>query len=75
MTETAIDLASLPRRIHEYVDRWAEQTPDATAVAEPDGRTLTYAQLREASRSLAQALADNGVRGGDRVLIINENSI
>ncbi|MFO0994970.1 MAG: class I adenylate-forming enzyme family protein [Hyphomicrobiales bacterium] len=75
MTEPPIDLASLPRRIHDYIDRWADEAPDATAVAELDGRTLTYAQLREASRALAQALADYGVRGGDRVLIVNENSI
>lgn len=75
MTETPIDLASLPRRIHDYVESWAQQTPDAPALAMSDGRSLTYAQLRAASRELARALADHGVRGGDRVLIVNENSI
>lgn len=75
MVEESIDLASLPRRIHEYVDRWAASSPEALAVVEPDGHELTYAQLREASLSLAGTLAESGLRGGDRLLIINENSI
>lgn len=75
VTEKSIDLTSLPNRIHDYVDRWAARTPDAIAVAELNAKPLTYAQLREASLSLAETLCENGVRGGDRVLIINENSV
>lgn len=75
MAEESIDLSRLPRRIHEYVDGRAASAPDTVAVVESDGRELTYAQLREASLSLALTLAENGVRAGDRVLIINENSI
>ncbi len=75
MTENPIGLANLPRRIHEYVDQWAARAPDTVAIADHDSRALTYAQLREASLALAKALSDNGVGGGDRLLIINENSI
>jgi len=75
VTETAIDLAHVPRRIHEFVDRWAEVAPDAEAVAEPGGRALTYSELRDATIAMAETLAEAGLRPGDRVLIINENSI
>ena len=54
--------------------RWAERTPDATAItwAREDGSvaTLSYAQLlRDASR-LAHALRRLGVARGDRVAVV-----
>ena len=50
-------------------------TPDAIAVAEPDGPTLTYARTARGLARSGPDLIENGVRGGDRILIINENSI
>jgi long-chain acyl-CoA synthetase len=74
MDEGAIDLTALPERIHDLVDHWAAETPDAPALIDHDGQTLTYAELRDAVSVMAAALADAGIRGGDRVLIVNENS-
>ena len=73
MDEGAIDPASLPDRIHHLVERWAKQAPEATALIE-SGRSLTWRALLEAARTLAAILQEAGVRGGDRVLIVNENS-
>jgi len=75
VTEKSIDLAGLPRRIHEHLDQWGARTPDVVAVTDADGRSLTYAQLCDASRAFAKTLAENGLGGGDRLLIVNENSI
>jgi acyl-CoA synthetase (AMP-forming)/AMP-acid ligase II len=75
MGETAIDLAALPRRIPELLDRWASETPDATALVDAGRRSLSYAALRNAVTAMAELLAEAGVRGGDRVLIVNENAI
>ncbi|WP_208647036.1 class I adenylate-forming enzyme family protein [Mesorhizobium kowhaii] len=74
MDEGAIDLTELPERIHHLVDRWAAETPGAPALIDHDGQTLNYAALRDGVSAMAAALADAGVRGGDRVLIVNENS-
>ncbi|MEV8639462.1 amino acid adenylation domain-containing protein, partial [Streptosporangium sp. NPDC051023] len=41
--------------------------PDATALIEPHGRTLTYTQLNTAANQLARALHTRGVKPGDLV--------
>jgi long-chain acyl-CoA synthetase len=74
MDEGAVDLGALPQRIHDSVDCWAAQTPDAPALLDGDARVLTYAALRDSVTAMAAILANAGVRGGDRVLIVNENS-
>ncbi len=74
MDEGAVDPGALPQRIHDPVDYWAAQTPDAPALLDADARILTYAALRDSVTAMAAILADAGVRGGDRVLIVNENS-
>jgi acyl-CoA synthetase (AMP-forming)/AMP-acid ligase II len=75
VSDADIDLAVLPRRIHEHVERWAALTPDAVAVTEPDGPSLTYRELNESIAAMAQHLSDVGLSGGHRLLIINENAI
>ncbi|MGA0532250.1 AMP-binding protein [Hansschlegelia sp. KR7-227] len=54
-------------------DRWAIAEPDRVAVLlKRPGETLartTYGELRAASHALAAALADRGVRRGDRVAV------
>jgi acetyl-CoA synthetase len=56
---------------HACVDRWAERTPDAVAVAweGEEGATarLTYRELREGSDALANGLRAMGVRSRDAV--------
>jgi acetyl-CoA synthetase len=56
---------------HACVDRWAERTPDAIAVAwegeEGSSRRLTYRELRERTDALANGLRAMGVRSRDAV--------
>jgi len=67
-------LASLPNRIHQVFDRHVALTPDSIAVI-GDGEQLTYRQFDRAVSGTTDALRDLGVRSGDRVLIVSENSI
>ncbi|KXV11980.1 long-chain fatty acid--CoA ligase [Caballeronia megalochromosomata] len=67
-------IASLPARIDAIVSRGAKAHPDHVALHE-DARTLTYAQLDHAVDTLAARLAAAGVRAGDRVMLIGENSV
>ena len=56
---------------HNCVDRWAERTPDATAIVwegeEGTTRRVSYRELREASDRLANGLVALGVRSLDAV--------
>lgn len=67
-------LAAMPARLSHLVRNWAEATPDAAAIRQ-DGVTLSYRELWSAALELRDLLASHGVRGGDRVLLINENCI
>jgi long-chain acyl-CoA synthetase len=75
---TAIDpaavLAGLPARIAAIPARVAAQRPHHPALIE-DARSLTYAQFVDAIDAVADLLREHGVRGGDRVMIVAENSI
>ena len=53
--------------IHEYLRRSAARTPEAIAIEELDGRTLTYRELDQLTDRLARALRRSGVSRGDRV--------
>ncbi|MHB9287965.1 acyl-CoA synthetase [Halobacteriales archaeon Cl-PHB] len=65
----------LPERfnIADYVcDRWASDTPDATAITAETGAgqlSLTFRELAETTDRLANFLADRGVGRGDRVAV------
>ncbi|MBV9695277.1 MAG: AMP-binding protein, partial [Alphaproteobacteria bacterium] len=59
-------------RVDDIVPHWAQRTPDAIALKEP-GRVWTYAELDALIRKTAMLLAERGVRGGDRVMILCEN--
>ena len=67
-------IASLPERIDAIVTRGAMAHPELIALRE-DARTLTYGQLARAVEALAARLAAAGVRAGDRVMLIGENSV
>ncbi|WP_323121067.1 class I adenylate-forming enzyme family protein [Burkholderia alba] len=72
--DAAALLASLPTRIAALPALAAERNPHRVALIE-DARQLTYAQLAQAVDATADQLARLGVRGGDRVMIVAENSV
>jgi long-chain acyl-CoA synthetase len=66
--------ASLPRRLHEVIDRYVEQTPDQVALID-DGVSWTYRELDRHLGEIARELSALGIRPGDRMMIVSENSI
>jgi long-chain acyl-CoA synthetase len=73
-TEVAEILQSIPQRLHQVMDRGAVEAPDHPALVE-DGVTWSYRQLSEYLPQVASALESLGVRPGDRMMIVSENSI
>jgi acyl-CoA synthetase (AMP-forming)/AMP-acid ligase II len=69
-----IELDSLPVRISDIARRIAARTPDAPALVEA-GRRLSYAGLVEQVDAYARLLRELGVRAGDRVMVVGENSV
>ena len=67
-------LKGLPGRIHEVMDRHVVATPDRPALVD-DGTTLTYRALDRSVRLVAETLCALGIRAGDRMMIVSENSI
>ncbi|WCO68097.1 AMP-binding protein [Iamia majanohamensis] len=78
MDRSAIDALQMHGQdVPWMVRHWATHRPDHTALvwepAEGEGRSWTYAQLREATEGLAAGLRDRGIEPGDKVLIHAEN--
>jgi long-chain acyl-CoA synthetase len=67
-------LAGLPDRISDVIKPFARQSPDHPALVQGDV-TWTYGDLAAIVASTAITLADYGVRPGDRVMIVSENSL
>ena len=67
-------LEGLPGRIHEVMDRHVVATPDRPALVD-DGTMLTYRALDRSVRLVAETLRALGIRAGDRMMIVSENSI
>jgi len=67
-------LEGLPGRIHEVMDRHVAATPDRPALID-DRTTLTYKALDLSVRLVAETLRALGIRAGDRMMIVSENSI
>jgi long-chain acyl-CoA synthetase len=59
-------------RLHELLDPWVRQVPDAVALRDPH-TTFTFGGLQQASIQAVDTLAALGVRAGDRVLVVGEN--
>jgi fatty-acyl-CoA synthase len=55
--------------------RSAAKLPDKPAIIEVDRLTLTYRQLAEGAARLANHLAARGLRKGDHIAILSENSV
>jgi acyl-CoA synthetase (AMP-forming)/AMP-acid ligase II len=66
--------ASLPRRLHEVIERHVERTPDEAALIEDDG-SWTYRELDHHLGEIARELSALGIRPGDRIMIVSENAI
>ena len=60
-------------RIHELIDHWATDRPIAIAIQD-QFNTLSYEALKTAYEGVSANLKSLGVRPGDRVLIVSENS-
>lgn len=54
---------------------WAEKDPDRPATITGSGAVVTYSQLEDRSRRLAQALRDAGLAVGDQVVVLADNQI
>jgi acyl-CoA synthetase (AMP-forming)/AMP-acid ligase II len=54
---------------------WADASPDRPAVITGSGATLTYRELEDRSRRLAQALRHAGLGVGDHVALLIDNQI
>ena len=65
-------LAALPTRISEIPARIAARDPQHVVLIE-DERRLSAAELVQAIDDTARQLANLGVQGGDRVMIVSEN--
>jgi len=64
----------LPERMSHSVLKWAHSHPDNLCAVE-EQRSLTYGELAAAVEEAKNFLLAHQVRGGDRVLLIAENSI
>ena len=51
----------------DYVEHSAARGPDAIAVIDPSGRSITYAELNDQANRVAAFLVRRGVQPGDRV--------
>jgi len=71
----AVD-ASLPGSVRQLVERAAAAAPEAIYCLAPEtGRTLSFAELQQASRSLAALLARHGLTPGERVALLLPNGL
>ncbi|TWC00667.1 acyl-CoA synthetase (AMP-forming)/AMP-acid ligase II [Bradyrhizobium macuxiense] len=64
----------LPNRIHEVINHHVVATPNHPALID-DTMRLTYRELDQAVDRVAGALQALGIRAGDRMMIVSENSI
>lgn len=72
----AADAAFGPNLLRQWIDRNADRDPQkAYIVSAEDGRTLTYAQLRELTGRIGSVLSEHGIRANDRIVLLAENSI
>jgi acyl-CoA synthetase (AMP-forming)/AMP-acid ligase II len=67
-------LASMPSRLAGLVERQARTAPDRPALVSGD-KIVTYSDFWRAIGRAKDLLKIAGVVGGDRVMIVNENSI
>jgi len=74
MREAIGGVGGLPNRIHHVIEPYVTATPDRLALVDDSAR-LTYREFDGAVHTVADALRGLGVRAGDRMMIVSENSI
>ncbi|KAI1176089.1 putative nonribosomal peptide synthase [Nemania sp. FL0916] len=67
-------IATLDTSVVDLVDHWSAKTPNAIA-AEWKGQILTYAQLRDASLYVTQALLSRGSRPSAMIPLLTQMSL
>jgi feruloyl-CoA synthase len=72
-------LAPYARCVGEWLERWARETPDAPAFAEPtaDGAwtTLSYRSLRQQVGAVAQSLLDLQLPADRPIAVLSDNAL
>lgn len=71
-------LGSVAERTTDWLDHWAEVTPDAVFLAERSGagwHEVTFASARAQARGLAAGLLDLGLGPDAPILIVSGNSV
>jgi non-ribosomal peptide synthetase component E (peptide arylation enzyme) len=53
----------------DYLERWARETPDKPAMVVPGGPSVTYAEMLDRARRVANALGELGLSRGDVIAI------
>jgi len=66
--------ASLPPRLHQVADSHIARSPNDVAVIDETG-SWTYRELDFQVGRIAEELSALGIRAGDRMMIVSENSI
>lgn len=78
MTDTDTDTDTKPnaftRSVSSMLRHWAREQPDAPMLTQDD-ITLTWGELYDRAGRVANALAADGVRSGDRVAFLDRNGI
>jgi len=72
--EVSAILENLTPRIHRVFDTHLAEMPNHPALIDDHG-AWTYRELGQSVRQIAEALLSLGVRPGDRMMIVSENSI
>src|SRR5215510_11924531 len=67
-------LAGLPQRLDQVLRPWARSVPRQPALI-GDGTVWTYGALAGIVDDAAAELRKHGVRPGDRVMVVSENSL
>lgn len=68
-------LAELPRRIHMILDEGATYGESRVAFTDENGIDWSYRRLIDTVESVSSELRELGIRSGDRMMIVCENSI
>ena len=72
-------LAPYARCVGEWLERWADETPNAAAFAEPDAngvwRTLSWRALRQQVGAVGQALLDRDLPTGRPIVVLSDNAL
>ena len=68
-------LSNLPPRIHMILEEGAKEGASRIAFTDENGAEWSYRRLIDTVADVAGKMAELGVRPGDRVMVVCENSI